>query len=99
MRAFCLPEVQCKKSSSERFTRQEVKIPKGKIGGDETIFGRCEGAESGAYLRYVSIYDASKGQKELIGTIYRTRSKKFNNNKKAKDYELCKDYGATIALQ
>ena len=43
--------------------------PKKEIGGDETIFGRCEVAESGAYLGYVSIYDASKGQKELIGTI------------------------------
>ena len=32
---------------------------------------RCVVAESGAYLAYVSIYDASKVQKELIGTIFR----------------------------
>ena len=31
-------------------------------------------AESGAYLAYVSIYAASKVQKEYIGTIFRTKS-------------------------
>ena len=60
------------------------KLPRGKIGGDETIFGRCAGAESGAYLRYVSIYDTSKVQKESIGTIYKTKGNNLTNKKTPK---------------
>ena len=34
------------------------------------FFVRCEVTESGAYLRYVSIYATSKVQKESIRTIF-----------------------------
>ena len=56
----------------------------GKIGGDDAICARYAVAESGAYLGYVSIYGASKGQKERIGTIYGAKSNKFTNKIKKK---------------
>ena len=53
-----------------KFDQQKSKIVNG--GGN---FVHYAVAESAAYLAYVSIYDASKVQKEPIGTIYSTTSK------------------------
>ena len=71
--------------------------PKGKIGGGLGNFVRFAVAESGAYLAYVSIYDASKVQNLPIETIYRAKSNKFTNNKKRKVLWLLSFMFALIA--